>query len=71
MKNEYFFTLRTVGWQPEVDNHLFLGFTTALCSESESVWQGINLKCIDAYAVLEWENDMKFHVFATEHKANT
>jgi hypothetical protein len=27
--------------------------------------------CIDAYAVLEWENDTKFHVFATKYKANT
>jgi hypothetical protein len=39
------------------------------------IWQGVNLKCIDAgidaYAVLEWENDTKFHVFATKHKANT
>jgi hypothetical protein len=32
---------------------------------------GVNLKCIDAYAVLEWENDTKFHVLATKHKANT
>jgi hypothetical protein len=35
------------------------------------IWRGVNLKCIDAYAVLEWENDTKFHVFATKHKANT
>jgi hypothetical protein len=35
------------------------------------VWRGVNLKCIDAYVVLEWENDMKFCVFATKHKANT
>ena len=34
-------------------------------------WWGVNLKCIDAYAVLEWANDMKLHVFATKHKANT
>jgi hypothetical protein len=34
-------------------------------------WRGVNLKCIDAYAVLEWANDMKLHVFATKHKANT
>jgi hypothetical protein len=32
---------------------------------------GVNLKCIDAYAVLEWANDTKLHVFATKHKANT
>ena len=25
----------------------------------------------DAYAVVEWANDMKLHVFATKHKANT
>jgi hypothetical protein len=43
---------------------LFLGFTMAFC-------RGVNLKCIDAYAVLEWANDTKFHVFATKHKANT
>jgi hypothetical protein len=35
------------------------------------IWQGVNLKCIDAYAVLEWANDTKSHVFATKHKANT
>ena len=34
------------------------------------IWVGLNLACIDAYAVLEWENDMKLHVFATKHKAN-
>jgi hypothetical protein len=41
-----------------------------MCSESDG---GVNLKCIDAYAVLEWENDTKFHVLsiATKHKANT
>jgi tRNA G18 (ribose-2'-O)-methylase SpoU len=33
--------------------------------------RGVNLKCVDAYTVLEWENDTKFHVFATKHKANT
>jgi hypothetical protein len=26
---------------------------------------------IDAYAVQEWENDKKFHVFATKHKAKS
>jgi hypothetical protein len=35
------------------------------------IWRGVNLKCIDAYAVLEWENDAKFHVFVTKYKANT
>ncbi len=29
---------------------VFLGFTMVLCSESD--W-GVNLKCVDAYAVLE------------------
>ena len=47
-----------------------MGFTRALCSESDG-GGGVNLKCIDVYAVLEWENDTKFHVFATKHKANT
>ena len=32
---------------------------------------GVNLGCTDIYAVLEWVNDMKLHVFATKHKANT
>jgi hypothetical protein len=35
------------------------------------IWHGVNLKCTDAYAILEWENDTKFHVFATKHKVNT
>ena len=35
------------------------------------IWVGINLDCIDAYAVQEWTNEMKLHVFATKHKANT
>jgi hypothetical protein len=43
---------------------LFLGFTMVFCRE-------VNLKCIDAYAVLEWANDTKLHIFATKHKANT
>jgi hypothetical protein len=25
------------------------------------IWRGVNLKCIDAYAVLEWENDTKLN----------
>jgi hypothetical protein len=35
------------------------------------IWQGLNQKCIDASAVLEWANDTKLHIFATKHKANT
>ena len=35
------------------------------------IWVGVNLGYIDAYAVLEWANDMKLHVFPTTHKANT
>ena len=35
------------------------------------LWVGVNHDCIDAYAILEWANDMKLHVFATKHKANT
>ena len=27
------------------------------------IWVGVNLGCIDAYAVLEWANDMKLYVF--------
>jgi prolipoprotein diacylglyceryltransferase len=44
-----------------------MGFTMAFCT----FWRGVNLKCIGAYAVLEWASDMKLHVFATKHKANT
>ena len=33
-------------------------------------WVGINLRCNDVNAVLEWATDMKFHVSATKHKAN-
>ena len=32
---------------------------------------GVNVNCTDAYAVVEWENNMKLHIFATKHKANT
>ena len=35
------------------------------------IWVGVNLSCIDGYAVLDWANDMKLHVFATKHKAIT
>ena len=34
------------------------------------IWVGMNLGCIESYAVLEWANDMKLLVFATKHKAN-
>ena len=37
----------------------------------QGIWVRVNLGCIDAYAVLEWANDMKLHVFATKHEANT
>ena len=35
------------------------------------IWVGVNLNCIDVYAVLEKANDGKLHVFATKHEANT
>ena len=35
------------------------------------IWFGVNLICIDVYAVVERVNDMKLHVFATKHKVNT
>ena len=35
------------------------------------VLSGSGTSLIDAYAVQEWANDIKFHVFATKHKANT
>jgi hypothetical protein len=47
---------------------LFLGFTSALYSESDG-GQPQMYWCL--YAVLEWENDTKFHVFVTKRKANT
>ena len=31
---------------------------------------GVNLGCIDADALLELENDMKLHIFATNDKVN-
>ncbi len=46
----------------------FLGFTFQICSKSDV---GVNLNCIDVYAVLERANDRKLHVFATKHEANT
>ena len=41
------------------------------CGILQSIWRGVNLECIDAYAVLKWANNTKLHVFATKHKANT
>ncbi len=32
---------------------------------------GVNLNCIDVYAVLERANDRKLHLFATKHEAKT
>ncbi len=32
---------------------------------------GVNLNCIDVYAVMERANDRKLHLFATKHEANT
>ena len=29
------------------------------------VWKEVNFNCVDVYAVLEWANDTKLHVFAT------
>ena len=39
-----------------------------ICSKSE--W-GVNLNCIDVYAVSVRANDRKLHVFAAKHEANT
>jgi hypothetical protein len=41
------------------------------CGILQSIWRGVNLECIDEYAVVESANDTKLHVFATKHKANT
>jgi hypothetical protein len=49
-------------------NQIIIGFH---CGILQSIWRGVNLECIHAYAVLEWANDTKLHVFATKHKANT
>ena len=35
------------------------------------IWVGINVGCIDAYAVVERASDMQLHVFVTKHKTNT
>ena len=32
---------------------------------------GVNPKRIDDYAVLEWKNLTKLHIFAVKHKVNT
>ena len=32
---------------------------------------GVNLGCIDAYAIPEWMRNMKLYLFATKHKVNT
>jgi hypothetical protein len=37
----------------------------------QRICREVNLKGIDAYAVLEWEKDTKFYAFATKHKDNT
>ena len=37
----------------------------------KQIWVGVNLNCIDVYAVLERANDKKLHVIATKHEANT
>ena len=34
------------------------------------IWVGLNINCIDAYAVLEWVNNTKLQILATKHKAN-
>ena len=34
------------------------------------MWVGVNRKSIDDYAVLEWKNLMKLHIFAAKHKVN-
>jgi hypothetical protein len=52
---------------------LFLDFTATLCSESDGGGGGggVNLKCMDAYAVLEKMIPNSMYIFATKHKANT
>ena len=42
----------------------------SLCKYAVNL-SGVDLNCIDVYAVLERANDRKLHVFATKHEANT
>ena len=50
-----------------------LKYSFFYCTIMQWMWVGVNLGCINAYAALEWANDidMKLHVFATKHKAIT
>ena len=34
------------------------------------IWVGVNLSWTDVYAVVEWVNDMKLHVFSTQQKSD-
>ncbi len=42
----------------------------SLCKYAVNL-SGVNVNCIDVYAVLERANDRKLHIFATKHEANT
>ena len=44
--------------------------SVSLCKYTVNL-SGVNLNCIDVYAVLERANDRKLHVFVTKHEANT
>ena len=37
----------------------------------QCTWVRVNLNCTDSHAILELANDMKMHIFTTQHKANT
>jgi hypothetical protein len=54
-----------------ISGYAILGFHYSIM---QWIWQGVNLKCIDACAALEWENDTKFHVLPPNtrliHKTN-
>ena len=56
-----------VSWRGQL-GHRILGFHYA---NMRYIYVGVNLNCIDVYAVLERANNRKLHVFATKHEANT
>ena len=55
----------------DIERVTFLGTLGFYYIIMQSIWVGDNFDCIDAYVVLEWANDMKWHVFAIKHKVNT
>ena len=48
--------------------YLIFGFHLGIL---QLIWVGVNPKCTDDYAVLEWKNLTKLHIFAAKHNVNT